>query len=52
VIQYRKDPSFTDFLTMVGVKATQEEAVKIDWGQGQFTSNLKPFVPYMVLEGY
>jgi len=45
-------PSIGDFLSILGVKAQKAEAIKVDWGQGQFTQNLKPFVPYMVLPGY
>ncbi len=52
VIQYYTEPSIGDFLSILGVKAQKAEAIKVDWGQGQFTQNLKPFVPYMVLPGY
>lgn len=52
VITYTQDPGIGDFLSILGVKATQESTIKVDWGQGQFTQNLKPFVPYMVLPGY
>lgn len=51
-IHYQKDPGLGDLISIMGVKAQQENRMAIDWGQGKFTSNLKPFVPYMVLEGY
>lgn len=52
VIEYRRELGLPDLIGMLGMKAQAEPELKIDWGQGQFTSNLKPFVPYMVLEGY
>lgn len=51
-IQYRQEPSITDFIGVLGARAEKEPEIKIDWGQGKFTQNLLPFVPYMVLEGY
>lgn len=51
-IYYKQEPGLGDLLGMLGAKAQQDSELKIDWGQGQFTQNLKPYVPYMVLEGY
>ena len=52
VIHYKQEPSFGDVLSILGVKAQSESEVKVDWGQGKFTQNLKPFVPYIILPGY
>ena len=52
IIRYQSEPGIGDFLSILGVKATEKPTVTVDWGQGQFTQNLKPFVPYMVLPGY
>ena len=52
VIRYQSQPNITDFLGILGVKAQEETTIKIDWGQGEFTQNMKPFVPYSVLSGY
>ncbi len=52
VIQYTKEAGLGDIISVLGIKAQQESKMEVDWGQGKFTSNLKPFVPYMVLEGY
>lgn len=52
IIYYRLEPGLGDVLSLFGVKAASNTEIKIDWGQGQFTSDLKPFVPYMVLPGY
>jgi len=52
VVRYRSEPGIGDLLGALGVRAQSESEIKIDWGQGEFTQNLKPFVPYVILPGY
>ena len=52
VVQYYTERGINDILGVLGVKAQAEPKLTVDWGQGTFTQNLKPFVPYMVLSGY
>jgi len=52
IIKYQTEPSIGDFLGILGAKAQEDTTVKVDWGQGQFTQEMKPLVPYSVLPGY